>query len=303
MAEDEQEYPKSVHSREFEIRQIAMAEIMTKSTGIAARRYFVELNHIKRRPLSVEWLEAIIMICVIRRSRPARVMGFLKKLREKRQSQGNIADFMAFYETINAYLAPESLTNHGYGMAVFSGKEHSAIWDHVGTHLAFLKDEGYEAFLNSGTLLGVVRDKKLIDHDDDIDLGLILKATNEKDAAKEWLEVQQRLIDADVYDAAHVTNDAILKLPPIDGVQIDLFPAWQSDGKFYVYPHTYADLDVADVLPLKPCDVTGHQIPAEPEKMLAINYTPGWKVPDPIFKFPWDEANEKFATFLQEIET
>lgn len=42
-----------------------------------------------------------------------------------------------------------------------------------------LKDAGHKAFLNSGTLLGLVPDGKLIDHDNDIDLGIIKDAGDE----------------------------------------------------------------------------------------------------------------------------
>ena len=42
-----------------------------------------------------------------------------------------------------------------------------------------LKDAGLKAFLNSGTLLGLVPDGKLIDHDNDIDLGIIKNAGDE----------------------------------------------------------------------------------------------------------------------------
>ena len=44
-----------------------------------------------------------------------------------------------------------------------------------------LKDAGHKVFLNSGALLDLVPDGKLIDHDNDIDLGII-KGAGDQDA-------------------------------------------------------------------------------------------------------------------------
>ncbi len=50
------------------------------------------------------------------------------------------------------------------------------------------------------------------------------------------------------------------------------------------------------------CELTGHTLPANPEKMLEVNYGEGWRHPDPLFKFPWASANKAFAPFLEELE-
>ncbi|MGB5863990.1 MAG: hypothetical protein WBG95_06785, partial [Sulfitobacter sp.] len=91
-------------------------------------------------------------------------------------------------------------------------------------------------------------------------------------------------------------------LKPVAGVEIDLFPAWIEKDRVYVYPHTYGELHRDEVFPLKPCPVTGQAIPAEPEKMLAVNYGPSWDVPNPVFKFEWGRASKKFAKFLKQVK-
>ncbi len=287
--------------RVAEIRLMAMAEIAVKNTGIDGERLYYELHDIKRRPLSDEWLEASVMLAVIRRARPARVLGWLGKLRDRRRRADATAQFDAFEKRLRDYLYPDVLTNHGYGDATFAGLDHDAVWKTVNIHLSALNKAGYEVFLNSGTLLGVVRDARLIDHDDDVDLAVILKATTEAQAAAEWQAMRAMLEDADLFERGVPDQPAIYKIRPAGQTEFDLFPAWVEDGKFYIYPHTYGTLAEDDVLPLQPCKVSRQPIPRDPEKMLEINYGPNWRTPDPLFKFPWDDANARFSTFIESL--
>ena len=284
-----------------EILFIGLAELYGKSGKVDFWKYYGELHELKRRPLTAEWLEAAVAFGVIGRIRPARVTGYLKKLREKREKMGQIEAFESFDGLIRDYLHPTRLTNHGFTGGTFSDINHQTVWEQVKGHLSALSDQGYEVFLNSGTLLGVVRDKKLIDHDDDVDLALVLKATNAEDAAQEWAELRNTLERLKLFDSENFKDAPIYKLSPIGETQIDLFPAWIEAGRMYVYPHTHGVLDASDVLPLRICELTGHALPARPEKMLEINYGEGWRHPDPLFKFPWASANKAFEPFLKEL--
>jgi hypothetical protein len=301
MAEKEVTPTEARNLRISEIRMIALAEIATKSTNLDHWSYYIEVNELKRRPLTIEWLEAVVMLAVIGRIRPARVFGWMKKLREKREKVGQIDVFDTFEARLRSYLYPETLTNHGYDRQTFADLDHDSVWAQVENHLSALRDEGYEVFLNSGTLLGVVRDEKLIAHDDDIDLAVILKAGTEEEAAKEWRDLKGRLQELDLFDEDNHNQAAIYKLTPAGPTQIDLFPAWVQDDKVFVYPHTHGDLAREDVLPLRKCAVTGNALPAAPEKMLTLNYGAEWGKPDPLFKFPWAAANDRFAPFLERL--
>lgn len=281
-----------------EIRLMAMAALMGDAEGFTPWKYYAELKHLFRKSLRVLHLEAFIATCVVGRMRSAKVVRALKKLRSIRTKRKELAAFETFETRITDFLGAQKLTNHGFNAATFADVGHDAIWDQVADHLSVLKDRGYQAFLNSGTLLGVVRDKRLIDHDDDVDLAVILKATNVHDAAQEWKELKAVLVEQKIFDQKNFKDPAIYKLLPIGTCQIDLFPAWFEEGKAYIFPHTYADLDEADVLPLRPCNVSGNLVPASPEKMLSVNYGKNWQNPDPYFKFPWGKAHVRFKTFL-----
>jgi len=301
MAEQQVSPTEARSLRISELRMIALAEIATKSTGLDHWSYYIELNELKRRPLTIEWLEAAVMLAVIGRIRPARVFGWMKKLREKREKLGQMEAFDTFDARLRNYLYPETLTNHGYDRQTFADLDHDSVWSQVESHLSALRDEGYEVFLNSGTLLGVVRDEKLIEHDDDIDLAVILKAGTEEDAAQEWRDLKGRLQELDLFDEDNHNQPAIYKLTPAGPTQIDLFPAWLQGDKVFVYPHTHGELTREDVLPLRKCSVTGNALPAAPEKMLTLNYGAEWGKPDPLFKFPWAAANDRFAPFLERL--
>ena len=50
---------------------------------------------------------------------------------------------------------------------------HKNLYNIFGKVIEFLEDNNIEYFIQGGTLLGSVRDKKIIDHDDDIDIGVV----------------------------------------------------------------------------------------------------------------------------------
>lgn len=281
-------------SRIEEIRLMAMAALHGVEGNFQAWHYYAELKHLKRNPPSPVFLEAQIATSVVGQLRPVNTVRALAALRNKRVAAGEEELFESFIELLGNRVP----TNHGYTGTIFGHRDHSPIWGAIEGHVEALDRLGYKCFLNSGTLLGVVRDGKLIDHDDDVDLAVILNATNEEDAAEEWQVLWRMLVDKGLQGARGLKSPGIYKLKEEDGCEIDLFPCWIDSGKAYIYPHTYADLDEADVLPLATCDVSGRPVPANPEKMLSVNYGEGWREPDPYFKFPWANATRRFRTFL-----
>lgn len=280
---------------------MSIAALHGAAPNFAAWHYYAELKHLRRRPVSIAWLEAHIATCGAGLIRPGSTVRSLQRLRNLRTERDEVAEFEAFEALFKSAVPEGSVTNHGFGNKTFADLDHQAMWQVVAAHSDTLRQSGYTTFLNSGTLLGVIRDKKLIDHDDDIDLGLVLKAQTEEEAAVEWRDLYRQLKDEGLHDPDANVNPAIFKLKPMGGCQIDLFPAWVQQGTVYVYPHTRGELRRDQLFPLQTCTVSGLQIPAEPESMLEINYGKGWRDPDPYFKFPWHAARAKFKTFLEAV--
>ncbi|CUH64451.1 LPS biosynthesis protein [Thalassovita autumnalis] len=280
-----------------EIRMMAFAALHGVQGPFDAWHYYAELKKLRRNPPSILFNEALVATCVFGQLRPSGTVRALGTLRAQREEQGQLQEFLAF----EALLGDRIPTNHGYSGQTFDTMDHSRIWGAVGGHIEALGRMGYRCFLNSGTLLGVVRDGKLIDHDDDVDLALILQADNEADAAEEWRQLWARLGELGLDGAGGLKSPGIYKLKGQDGCEIDLFPAWVKEGRMYIYPHTYGELSADEVLPLASCKVSGRPMPAEPEKMLAVNYGPEWRQPDPYFKFPWSRAKVRFHNFLEAV--
>ncbi|WP_050931488.1 LicD family protein [Aestuariivita boseongensis] len=299
--QSKKELEKARAQRLRELRAIALFALTYDSSGLPMWQYYAELKHLRMRPLLAEWYEARIALNIAAEIRPSATLRAINELRALRAKRGEEEKFHKFEALFKSALGQTRFTNHGYGGNLLSDVDHSAVWARVSRHITVLSDRGYEVFLNSGTLLGVVRDQKLIDHDDDIDLAVILKAGSAVEAAAEWKGLTEDIRELGILDEENFGMASIIKLLPVDKVQIDLFPAWFEEDRLFVFPHTFGQLTRGDVLPLRPCAVSGNPIPAEPEKMLAINYGDGWREPDPYFKFPWVEAKRKFKTFQEAL--
>lgn len=292
--------PEVREARIAEIRAIALAVLAGEDVSINAWAYYGELqDDLRPDVLTVPFLEALSAVCVIGKLRPSRATGAIRSLRHMRISAGEEDRFLAFEARLKSYLGDGGISNHGVGTKMLASLNHESIWNQIRSNIAVLNKAGYEVFLNSGTLLGVTRDGKLIDHDDDVDLALILKADNPADAAEEWKSLGALLDENGIRDLNAKKNPAIYKLKSAEGCDIDLFPAWIQDDCFFIYPHTRGQLARSDVLPLAQCRISKQAIPSDPEKMLAINYGEKWRKPDPYFKFDWLKARRKFRPFLE----
>jgi len=84
-------------------------------------------------------------------------------------------------------------------------------------------------------------------------------------------------------------GDIKLLLPLSDGRQchIDVFVAFRVAGTFYQLGNRSGQLPESAILPLSTIELHGFTFPApaHPEQMLAFVYGPGWRVPDPSFKY------------------
>ena len=284
-------------ARISEIREIAANQLKSHDDGFDITPYLEELWAMETKPRAYEDLEARIMFYLRARAKPTRVRRLIRMLRERREKDGEPHLFDEFETFLKGLLKTDTLIGHDFSPETFASLDHHVVWDDVGSAIATLEGLTKGAFLNSGTLLGVTRDKRLIDHDDDVDLAVLLDADTHEGAAEEWARLRGELKARGVLDEENMMSPEIFKIRSSGPYFVDVFPAWVVDGRVHVYPHTFGELAEDEVFPLKTCKVTGHPIPAEPEKMLALNYGENWQTPDPYFKFPWNKAKPRFKAF------
>ncbi|WP_333781884.1 adenylyltransferase/cytidyltransferase family protein [Shimia sp. MMG029] len=283
----------------------AKAQLTDKSADFRPRRLLKRLEEIATPNLRATptYQEAKLLLWIGMEARAARARRTMSRLRELRIERNEIAEFNAFEALLKEAVGRDFIFGHDYDTKFFADVDHSVVWSEVGRIIGWLQRDYGEVFLNSGTLLGVIRDKRLIGHDDDIDLAIRLKAGNAEEAAREWNGLCRRLqaegLLSDEMDAGPAD---ILKLKTDGQHQVDLFPCWIEGGRVFVFPHTTGELAESEVYPLQACDVTGLPVPASAEKMLAINYGANWRKPDPYFSFPWGHAKQKFRSFLSGLD-
>ena len=284
-----------------EIHRMAISELAMPTNNLQTRRLFVELKELEVRPPSFEWLEASILMSVFRRVRPMKALATINRYRRLAKTEAEIQRFTLFTDAVARHLSPTLLTNHGYTdtESTFGHAQQAVVLDALADRMRFLENAGYKVFLDSGTLLGLVRDGKLIEHDNDIDLGIVLDATTEVKAANEWNALADQMEKLGILDERTGRNHGLIRLTPVAGFTVDLFPTWIVKKKVHVFPHTYGVLTADDLLPFGTCKVTGLNIPAEPEKMLDVNYGPQWREKDPLWKFVQPRGFESFLNLIK----
>jgi lipopolysaccharide cholinephosphotransferase len=144
-----------------------------------------------------------------------------------------------------------------------------------------LEGAGIPMFLHWGTLLGAVREKDFIPHDNDIDVGFYFSDVDRFLALKPSFEVKGFEF---VSDGIYNRKDGYIYKVIRDGVDIDLFPArkvrhlfkgrlWQLDERTTVPPRFLDSLEAVDFLGAK------FRVPADPIGLMRNLYGKTWNIP------------------------
>ncbi len=188
---------------------------------------------------------------------------------------------------------PVALTKWGRLNRTFATSDRAAVdgyLDQVQEVLEVLRaDAGRPAFLAFGSLLGAVREGKLIGHDVDVDLGYFSAFDHPADIILEGFRIE-RVLRARGYDPVRENGGFLaLFLPQLDGTRrnLDIFTAFCHDGRLFQVHDIAVPGSEADVLPLSTVTFEGREMPApaRPEVFLEGAYGPDWRVPNPAFEF------------------
>jgi hypothetical protein len=154
--------------------------------------------------------------------------------------------------------------------------------------LGALREVGIEAFLAYGTLLGAVREGKLLGHDSDADLGYVSHHTHPVDVIKESFRVQRALVALGFRITRYSALAFKVDVDEGDGVVrgLDVFGGFLMDGNLHLMGEIREPFEQSAIFPLGTTTLEGRSFPApaDPDKLLTAAYGP-WRTPDPAFKF------------------
>lgn len=182
------------------------------------------------------------------------------------------------------------------------------LLDAIDQVLAGLKDAGIDAFLAYGTLLGAVRNGRLIGHDSDADLGYVSKYEHPVDAIGESFRVQRALVAAGYritrYSGLAFKVDVVESDGHVRG--LDVFGGFMSDGYLYLMGEIRTPFRPSWVTPLGRTTLEGREfpVPADTDRFLAATYGRSWRVPDPAFHFATPAStHRRFDGWFRGIRT
>jgi SAM-dependent methyltransferase len=149
---------------------------------------------------------------------------------------------------------------------------------------------GVRLFATGGTLLGPVRDGRIIPGDDDVDFAYLSPHDNPSDVVVESLGMERALVAAG-YEVVRLSGGHLQLMFPgrsvSDRYYIDIFSYFVCNGWIYGTFHARERASRVRLLPLGTLVVNGRELPgpAEPHELLAAIYGPHWRTPDPAFTF------------------
>jgi hypothetical protein len=203
---------------------------------------------------------------------------------------------LALFNDVANAISPYTMSAHGVTLPIAMQGSDKLIGD-LPITLDLLNALEVPWFCTSGTLLGFVRDGKLIDYDDDMDFVVYLGLANDSDQVKELIT---KFSEKNSNKVTKGINSLHYRL---NGVRAstDIFVSWgNSKGEMFVYPWCAADLSYDDFFPLGRIVLNGAVLntPANSERALLLNYGEAWRTPDPLWRFDWAKSNSLFHDFF-----
>ncbi len=154
-----------------------------------------------------------------------------------------------------------------------------------------LKEIGITSFADFGTLLGIIREGKLLSHDLDIDMGVIVKTKTDLDRIRLHLEKFGFNLWLQFFNGDAIVEESYR----FCGLKIDLnyYKITDTESKtwlFYREPgveylnnnRNIVEMTYSPITDFKTIEVAGEEIviPANAEQLLVEKYGPTWRTPD-----------------------
>lgn len=199
--------------------------------------------------------------------------------------------------------APMGLDKAGRMSATFDVRSRSDVeplLDSIDRVLEAIRSAGIEAFLAYGTLLGAIREGRLLGHDSDADLAYVSQSSAPVDVIRESFRLQRVLTELGM--DTHRYSGAAFRINVVEGDGVvralDVFAGFIFEGRLRLMGEVDAPYEMSWLYPTRPGTLEGRSfpVPAVPERLLEAMYGPSWQVPDPAFKFGTSEHTHQELT-------
>jgi hypothetical protein len=173
--------------------------------------------------------------------------------------------------------------------------------------LAVMRDScGIEGWIGFGSLLGAARSGTVIGHDSDIDLCFLSEKETPAEMAVEMWGIARALVDAGI-EVKHKTGSfitVVYEAPDGGEDGIDIYTCFYVGDLLHETATVRERVPRSAIVPLRTLELEGRMLPApaDPDRLLAVSYGPGWRVPDPSFRHqPSTEVTDRFDAWFGSV--
>jgi hypothetical protein len=166
--------------------------------------------------------------------------------------------------------------------------------------LQIMRDDcGIDGWLSFGTLLGAARDGRAIGHDSDIDLNYLSEKQTPAEMAVELWDIGRALRRAGLKVQHRSASFVTVRFRVPDGGwgNLDVYTCFYVEDRLHETATVRQVVPRTAILPLRQMPFEGHDLPApaDPDRLLAVSYGSGWRVPDPSFRhLPGPDITQRF---------
>ena len=184
------------------------------------------------------------------------------------------------------------------GIEYYDYKNPDRFFKKVNEFEKLLEKNNFTGFIYLGTLLGCIRSKDIIAHDDDIDVCYFSDKHSRKAMLNEFENVVRPILEEDGWKVTPIMWDIGVKRKVLmgqyhvmkDNISLDLWIGYFNNEGRLNAPMSIVDAPIykKDVFPPKIGTIRNFtfNIPNVPELFLKEFYGDGWKVPDTKYKTP-----------------
>ncbi len=166
----------------------------------------------------------------------------------------------------------------------------------------FFDRRGLVAFPHYGTLLGLVREGKFIDHDDDVDLSIAIYDSSLIKIVDKYYDIVESLIDEGHRVDLIETGQIHFREKGSTGPLLDIFLTWgTNEFEFNTYFGVVGNL--SSPLSFKDAELEGQKvkIPTLAEEVVELTFGPNWKTPDSSFVWQGQAHLTEVMTKIKKI--